>query len=259
MANNFIVKDAGVANVTFKSTDNIGVHTPHHNIEFASVAPAVGSGTTNTGTLRVVVATDQAQIPVIARATSTAVSPVYTEGANNVPLSTNLKGGLRVVIQAPDGTDLDFTSASPTNISQLNGNTVSVGNGVSSNGTLRVAIASDNTPFTVNTKEANSTPVSAFGLSNTANVISASACVVTDYFIANYANNWTYIQMFDITGTITPGVSTPKWSLPIPPNGAANISGLNITFANALKIIATNSVTGANAPTAAVDVNLGIR
>ena len=33
MANNIIVKDASAATITVKTTDNAGVHTPHHNLD----------------------------------------------------------------------------------------------------------------------------------------------------------------------------------------------------------------------------------
>lgn len=71
----FQVLDAVSATLDFKSTDNAGVHTPHHNIEFASVAPTVGSGAADTGTLRVILATDQATLPVSGAFTITAIVP----------------------------------------------------------------------------------------------------------------------------------------------------------------------------------------
>jgi hypothetical protein len=46
MANNFAVKDAAAADKTIKTTDNAGVHTPHHNVD---TLPALPAGTNNIG------------------------------------------------------------------------------------------------------------------------------------------------------------------------------------------------------------------
>jgi hypothetical protein len=46
MANNIAVKDAGGATQTVKTTDNAGVHTPHHNVD---ALPALPAGTNNIG------------------------------------------------------------------------------------------------------------------------------------------------------------------------------------------------------------------
>lgn len=44
MANNFFVKDAGAVNTEIKSTDNSGVHTPHHNIDILAANASVDIG-----------------------------------------------------------------------------------------------------------------------------------------------------------------------------------------------------------------------
>lgn len=45
MANNLTAKDASNANVTLKTTDNSGVHNPHHNVDVvaAGASPDIGA------------------------------------------------------------------------------------------------------------------------------------------------------------------------------------------------------------------------
>lgn len=110
-------------------------------------------------------------------AVATTAAPTYTTG-NQVALSTNLSGGLRVdgsgVTQpvsdgggslTVDGTVNAVQSGSPWNFSlqQINGNTTLTGNGITGTGSQRVTIASDNTPFTVNAAQSGAWSVGITG------------------------------------------------------------------------------------------------
>lgn len=104
------------------------------------------------------------------------------------------------------------------------------------------------------------TPILENALSTTVKTVSAGAAILDSYYCANPNTAAAYVQIFDISGAVTLGTSTPKWSIRIPPNdGAANLSGVNLNFATAIKIAATTTATGSTAPTTALDCNFGIR
>jgi hypothetical protein len=107
------------------------------------------------------------------------------------------------------------------------------------------------------------TPVLGNGLSTTPLTVSAGAAVLNSYFCLNPNTSTTYIQIFDISGTVTLGTSTPKWSIGIPAGtgnpGAGNLSQMNLNFANAIKVAATTTATGSTAPSTALDCNFGVR
>jgi hypothetical protein len=69
-----------------------------------------------------------------------------------------------------------------------------------------------------------------------------------------------YIQIFDTSGTVTLGTTTPKWSIGLLPSGGANLEFANgLNFANAIKIAATTTATGSTAPSTNVDCNFAYK
>jgi hypothetical protein len=58
MANNIDVKDAGAVDVTLKTTDNAGVHTPHHNVDntVTVVGPTISTSSAITNQITVTTA-----------------------------------------------------------------------------------------------------------------------------------------------------------------------------------------------------------
>lgn len=132
----------------------------------------------------------------------------------------------------------------------------------SSGNILPVADGGNGAPTanTTRTVEASSTPFLANALSTTVVTVTGSAGVLTGYYCGNPdASNNTYVQIFDISGTVTLGTSTPKWSIMIPKGGAANLSMVDMAFANAIKVAATTTATGSTAPATAVDCNFSSR
>ena len=103
------------------------------------------------------------------------------------------------------------------------------------------------------------TPVLENGLSTTVQTVVGSAAKLDSYYCFNPNSSVAYVQIFDISGTVTLGTSTPKWSIGIPATGGANLSNLNLSFANAIKVAATTTATGSSAPTTAIDCNFGYR
>lgn len=68
-----------------------------------------------------------------------------------------------------------------------------------------------------------------------------------------------YMQVFDTSGTVTLGTTTPVLSLPIYPgtNPQVQDMGFGTNFANAIKVAATTTATGSTAPTTSLDCNAG--
>lgn len=111
MANNIDVLDALSATKTVKTTDNTSVHTPHHNIEFSNVAPSVNTGNADSGTQRVVLATDQASLTNPLKSTSAFVtcSTDVTRPADTAGYTIN--DALSNSTSSPTSGGFTFTSA----------------------------------------------------------------------------------------------------------------------------------------------------
>jgi hypothetical protein len=92
------------------------------------------------------------QKAVLIQGAVTTAAPIYTTGNSN-PLSLTTAGALRVdgsaTTQPVSGT-VSITANSSVNLNQIAGTTTATGNGVAGAGVQRVAIASDNTAFSVN-------------------------------------------------------------------------------------------------------------
>lgn len=100
---------------------------------------ATGNGTSSTGTLRVAIASDNTSNTNAWKVDGSAVTqPVSIATAPVLVAGSALIGKVGI-----DQTTVGTTNA--VSIAQLGANTVATGNGTSSTGTLRVAIASDNT------------------------------------------------------------------------------------------------------------------
>lgn len=125
---------------------------------------------TSANSLAVVIASDQASIPVAAtlNAETTKVIGVTrtADGAGNLLTSTanaldvNIKTGNPTTMTVTQGTGTNLhtvvdsgtitTVSTVTNLAQMNGVTLLMGNGTTGTGSQRVTIASDNTAFAVN-------------------------------------------------------------------------------------------------------------
>ena len=145
--------------------------------QWAGNAIDTNSGTKSAGTLRVVLATDQpaltnkllvtpdlpsgastaAKQPALGAAGSASTDVITVQGITSM---VALKVDGSAVTQPVSGT-VSITSNSAVNIAQMNGVTTTMGNGVAGTGVQRVAIASDNTAFTVNLGTAGSDPFGA--------------------------------------------------------------------------------------------------
>jgi collagen type VII alpha len=125
-----------------------------------------GSTTAVTGTVNVADAnlelaqgsTTSGQVGPLVQSATTTNAPTYTTAKTN-PLSSDTSGNLRVSLKdspantnkflvTPDSVALPANQS--VNVSQINGVTPLMGNGVTGTGSPRVTIASDNTAFAVN-------------------------------------------------------------------------------------------------------------
>lgn len=94
--------------------------------------------------------------------------------------------------------------------------------------------------------------------SNIVSTVSSAAGVFGGYFISNSdATNFAYVQIFDTTGSVTLGVTTPKIVLGIPPTAGANIEfSVGIPISAGIKLAVTSTATGAGVPTSPLDMTI---
>lgn len=144
------------------------------------------------------------------------------------------------------------------NIIQFGGTNVNTGTGAGGTGTPRVTVSNDSSmqplPGTAN----GWSPKLENALSTTVQTVKGSAGKLGTMQCSNVNSVQQYVQVFDISGTVTLGSSTPVDSFPIPPGPPTVIDlGFGHNFANAIKVAATTTATGSAAPPTALDCNMG--
>jgi hypothetical protein len=220
------------------------------------------SGNKSAGTQRVILATDQPQLTNALKIDGSAVTQPVSGTVTTSPPSN-----------------------ASTNVTQWNGTTVDTNSGNKSAGTVRVVLATDqptmtnaqpvsqNGTWTVQPgNTANTTPwliqtvpqstggwskVKYTAQTTTVQTVKSSAGVLGGWYIYNPNSAAEYVQIFDNSGTVTLGTTTPDLVLGIPANSGANIldaSGIN--FANAIKLGCTTTETGSAAPATGLTVNI---
>ena len=197
------------------------------NLKAEVTGATAGSGTA-TGAIRV-------ELPTNGTGTIATVGAV-TAISNALPAGTNAIGKLAANSGVDIG-DVDVTSisAGTNNIGQVNvapqtANGLSVFNATSSDG--------------------------ATALTNTAQVIKASAGQLYGWFIYNPNATAQFVQLYNTAaGSVTVGTTNPLFMLTIPATSGANVEFTNgITFSNAgWSAAATSTAGGAGAPGTALD------
>lgn len=212
--------------------------------EINAVVPLMGAGNTGTGSLRVTIATDQAQL-------------------------TNK------LLVTPDAN-------SAVNVAQMNGATVTMGNGIAGTGVQRVAIASDNTAFSVNAIESGTwtvqpgntpnstpwlttqTPATSGGLSFTDGTMGAtktqikgSAGQLFGWYIYNPNSSVSYVQIYNLaSASVTVGTTVPDLCLGVPATSAANLELVNgLAMGTGITFAITTTRGGNTTPSSTVDYN----
>lgn len=112
------------------------------------IAPAVGNGLSNTGTLRVVIAQDslgpvQANINQVGGAFTAVNNGVSTSGTLRVTLASDSTG--QVILGAGTNVIGSLVANQSVNVAQVSGNNTAISNGTTNSGTQRVTISSDST------------------------------------------------------------------------------------------------------------------
>lgn len=197
------------------------------NLKAEVTGATAGSGTA-TGAIRV-------ELPTNGTGTIATVGAV-TAISNALPAGTNAIGKLSANSGVDIG-DVDVTSisAGTNNIGQVNvapqtANGLSVFNATSSDGST--------------------------ALTNTAQVIKASAGQLYGWFIYNPNATAQFVQLYNTAaGSVTVGTTNPLFMLTIPATSGANVEFTNgITFSNAGWSAAATSTAGGNgAPSTALD------
>lgn len=197
------------------------------NLKAEVTGATAGSGTA-TGAIRV-------ELPTNGTGTIATVGAV-TAISNALPAGTNAIGKLAANSGVDIG-DVDVTSisAGTNNIGQVNvapqtANGLSVFNATSSDG--------------------------ATALTNTAQVIKASAGQLYGWFIYNPNATAQFVQLYNTAaGSVTVGTTNPLFMLTIPATSGANVEFTNgITFSNAgWSAAATSTAGGTGAPSTALD------
>lgn len=109
---------------------------------------------------------------------------------------------------------------------------------------------------------AGGTPVFQAALSTTVQTVVSGAHVLTAVSCANAnqtATNFAYVQIFDVSGTVTLGTTVPNQSYFVPANSPGGGTGLNVAFANAIKVAATTTASGSAAPATSLDCSFVYR
>ena len=91
-------------------------------------------------------------------------------------------------------------------------------------------------------------------LTNSAQVIKASAGKLTGYYIYNPNSSATYVNFYNTAAaSVTVGTTNPLFNICIPATSAANLSGLKVAFSTAMSWSATTTGGGNTAPSTALE------
>lgn len=174
---------------------------------------------------------------------------------NERGVNVNASNQLSVSIDGSSATNIS------TNISQMNGVTVTMGNGTSGTGVQRVTLASDSTGQAAPAANATATGTAIYNntaLSSTKQAVNASAGNLYGYHIYNPNTVVIYVQLFNLaSASVTVGTTAPTAVLAVPAGGWADTApGTPITFGTALTIAATTTSTGSGTPSTALLCNM---
>lgn len=118
-----------------------------------------------------------------------------------------------------------LTANQSVNVAQMNGVATTMGNGVAGTGVQRVAVASDNTPFTVNTTPtAPTTTGNTLSSAATTNATSLKASAGTLYTVtaSNTGAATAYLKLYNKASAPTVGTDVPVLTIPIAAGSAAH-------------------------------------
>lgn len=246
-----------------KLTDGTNVAT----VKAASTAAAA------TDKAVVVAVSPNNTVPVsLATAPTTPVTGTFWQATQPVSLATNtptIAAGSAIIGKV----GIDQTTVGTTNavsIAQLGANTIATGNGTSSTGTLRVALASDQTtntnPLLVKQQAqttGGATPYQLISAATTnATSVKASAGTVYGIQVYNTGAAVAFLKIYNKASAPTVGTDTPVKTIGIPAAGGSNLPitdigialGTGIAFAiTGLNTVADTTAVAANQVTVNID------
>lgn len=97
-------------------------------------------------------------------------------------------------------------------------------------------------------------------LTNTVLTVKSSNGVLGSWHCYNPSNAAAFVQVFNVTGTVTLGTTVPDLSFGMATltNGGLEFTN-GVVFSNAIKVAATTTATGSTAPSAALVCNFGYK
>ncbi len=96
-----------------------------------------------------------------------------------------------------------------------------------------------------------------FNQKATVSTISAISGAFGGYMISNENDAFIYLQVFDTTGAVNVGTTTPSMVFGIPPTASANVEFTNgIRVSNGIKVACTTTATGSSAPSTGLDMTV---
>jgi hypothetical protein len=269
------LSDGAAAITALPVTDNSGSLTVDGTVAVSSVGGTVAVTQSGVWSLS---ANQSVNVAQLAGTTADTNSGVKSAGTLRVVLATDQPALTNKLLVTPDSVALPANQS--VNVSQINGVTPLMGNGVTGTGSHRVTIASDNTAFTVNAAQsgtwtvqpgntANTTAwlaslrpgtsggLSIFhlvsGASTNATNVKASAGQVFGWYIYNSNAAARKVVFHNNAGTPTAGAGV-IFAIVIPPTSAANVFTDNgMAFGTGIAITTVTDLTDAG--TTAVAAN----
>lgn len=122
-----------------------------------------------------------------------------------------------------------------------------------------VVIASDQSEVSVKQQASAGGGVSVASgtIGATATAVSATAGQVYGWYIYNPNSVVAYVQFFNTAaGSVTPGSTTPVYSIGIPATSGANVFGIGVAHSTAITIAITTGRSNGISPSSTVDYNI---
>lgn len=206
-------------------------------------------------------------------------TPLTGSGDSTAVVATDNIGGVNYqrvkVTTGADGTANDVSSSNPMPV-DASGTAVPVTDNAGSltvdqstasslqttvtpSGTGIIGVSATSANTTVKTNWTGNSVYSATAVSATVLTVSSAAGSFHGGMFINVASTVAYIQVFDTTGAVTLGATTPTFVIPIPvnataANGAAFVAEFprGITISNGIKVAATTTPAGSTGLSAAL-------
>lgn len=243
--------------------------SPAHAVTNASMViidPATSGLQTTGNTSLATIASQTAVAATAALQTTgnTSLATIATNSANHATSALQTTGNTSLATIATNSATqatASLQTTGNTSLATIATNTPAKGAAVIT-GSTPVNIASDQVVPTSSSAASTGGTSTYFntGLSNSVTHAVNAACSLYGYNFYNANSVPIFVQFFDTTGSITPGVTTPKMSIYLPANGGAIdtvfAGEAKIAFGTGLTVIATTGATNGVTPAIGILVNI---